>query len=53
MQVVKTLIAKGADVNARDKDGMTTLKWATTNREASPQIYGNVIDLLKAAGAKE
>jgi ankyrin repeat protein len=41
------LIDNGADVSAKDKDGMTALKWATTNQQTK------VIALLQAAGAKE
>jgi ankyrin repeat protein len=52
-KVVKVLIDKGADVNAKDKDGMTAMKWANTNRTASPPNYEKVIALLKEAGAKE
>ena len=41
------LIDNGADVNAKDKDGITALKWATPNKHTA------VIALLRAAGAKE
>ena len=45
--VAKVLIAHGADVNAKDNEAMTALKWATANQQA------NVVELLKEAGAKE
>jgi ankyrin repeat protein len=43
----KPLIDHGAKVNAKDKDGMSALKWATTNNQAK------VVELLKEAGATE
>ena len=45
--IVQTLLAAGADVNVKDKDGNTALKLA--------QEAGNeqIIELLKQAGAKE
>ncbi len=52
-RVVKVLIDKGAYVGSKDKDGTTAMKWANTNRTASPPHYDRVIALLKEAGAKE
>jgi ankyrin repeat protein len=42
---VEALLAKGADVNAKDKDGCTPLHWAAS------QGNSNVIKLLLAKGA--
>jgi uncharacterized protein len=53
VQAAKVLIDNGANVNAQDNTGATAVKWATTNQAASPPNYGQVIALLKAAGAKE
>jgi uncharacterized protein len=44
---VKTLLDKGADVNAKDQDGWTALKRA--QKRGSTEI----VELLKAHGAKE
>jgi ankyrin repeat protein len=52
-KVAKVLIDHGANVNARDKDGLTALKWAQTNQSASPEVYNRLIELLKKAGASE
>src|SRR4051794_30650231 len=41
------LIAHGADINAKDKNGMTAMQWANTNKQTK------VIDVLKEAGANE
>jgi ankyrin repeat protein len=45
--VAKLLISHRADVNTKDKHGMTALSWATTNQQAK------VIELLKEAVRKE
>ena len=44
---VKELIAAGADVNAKDDDGWTALMYA------AEKGYTEIIEILKAAGAKE
>jgi ankyrin repeat protein len=46
-EVVELLIEAGADVNARDKQGLTPLKLATQTNHVE------IIKILKAAGAKE
>jgi ankyrin repeat protein len=46
-EIVKMLLDKGADVNAKDKYGQTALKVAAS------QDHTLVVDLLKQAGAKE
>lgn len=46
MDVVKFLIAKGADVSARDSNGLTVLDNATR------QAKSDIIRILKNAGAK-
>ena len=46
VDVVKLLIAAGADVNAKDKRGAPVLRYAEENDAA------DVIELLKAAGAE-
>jgi len=45
--IVKLLIENGADVNVKDKDGMTALMYA------SEEGYTEIVSLLKNAGAKE
>jgi ankyrin repeat protein len=45
--VVKTLIDKGADVNAKDDAGFTSLDLAKAN------LYVEMVELLKQYGAKE
>lgn len=52
-KVVETLLQHGARADAKDKDGLSPLKWAKTNRDASPTSYDRVISLLERAGAKE
>ena len=47
IEAVKTLLDKGADINAKDNDGSTALKLA------SEKGYTDIIKLLKQAGAKE
>ena len=46
-EIVKVLLAKGAGVNAKAKNGFTALKLA------SRESHAEVVDLLKAYGAKE
>ena len=46
-EIVKLLIAQGADVNAKDKEGQTALSLAIRNN--MPEIA----EILKEAGAKE
>ena len=46
-EIVQLLLARGADVNATDKDGQTALSLATRNN--LPEI----IELLRKAGAKK
>jgi ankyrin repeat protein len=46
-KVAKVLIDHGADVNVKDNDGLTALRWANTNQQS------NVIALLQASMAKE
>lgn len=43
---VKSLLAKGSDINATNKYGETALSVATKNG------YHNVVEVLKARGAK-
>ncbi|MBU0600637.1 ankyrin repeat domain-containing protein [bacterium] len=47
ISTVQALLAKGAEVNAKDKDGITALM------EASAQGHIEVVQALKQAGAKE
>jgi ankyrin repeat protein len=47
IDIVKALLAKGADVNAKDSTGKTALLLATA------AMRQDLIDLLKKAGAKE
>ena len=47
MEKVQTLLAQGADVNAKNNKGNTTLMWA--KREGHKEI----VRILKEAGAKE
>jgi ankyrin repeat protein len=49
---VKILIASGADVNAKARDGRTALSIARTKAQISPHEYPKMVDLLKEAGAK-
>jgi ankyrin repeat protein len=46
-EIVKLLIARGADVHAKDKEGQTALSLAIRNN--LPEIE----EILKEAGAKE
>jgi ankyrin repeat protein len=46
-QIVRLLIRKGADVNAKDQDGWTALKRAQKRGSAE------IVEMLKAHGAKE
>jgi ankyrin repeat protein len=46
-QIVRLLLKKGADVNAKDKDGWTALK------RAQKRGATEIMELLKAHGAKE
>ena len=45
-EIVKALIAKGADLNSRDKDGWTALDFAQGNN------HPKVVELLISKGAK-
>ena len=47
IDIVKLLLDKGADVNAKSKDGDTALK------AASVKGHTEIVELLKAHGAKE
>lgn len=46
-EVIKLLMAHGADVNARDKDGWTALK------RAQKRGHKEIVELLKSHGARE
>lgn len=50
MRIVKALLAKGADPNARDKDGMTPVSTLLLDSRDSPQVP--ILELLLAAGAR-
>jgi ankyrin repeat protein len=45
-EVIEQLLAKGADVNAKDNDGNSPLSLATARSNTA------VVELLKARGAK-
>ncbi len=47
MEMVKLLLAHGADVNARANDGKTALAFAAARN------HHDVLELLKSYGAKE
>ena len=47
MDVAKLLIENGADVNAKDNDGVTALMQASENG------HTEIVSLLKSAGAEE
>jgi ankyrin repeat protein len=47
LAVVKELVSKGADVNAKTKDGWTELKIA------SKQGHLKIVELLKKAGTRD
>jgi serine/threonine-protein phosphatase 6 regulatory ankyrin repeat subunit B len=47
LQVVELLIAKGADINAKDGEGQTALSWA------KKQGRDEITALLSKHGAKE
>jgi ankyrin repeat protein len=54
--LVKRLIAAGADVNAKSRDGKTALKLATGHAPSDYQSWKAnpaIVALLKQAGAKE
>jgi len=44
---VKALLDAGTDVNAKDKDGGTALKFADSRG------YTEIVEILKQAGARE
>ncbi len=46
-EAVKALLAKGADVNAKGREGETALMWAEKHGRSE------IVQLLKQAGAKE
>lgn len=53
-EVVRMLIAHGADINARDKNGRTALSGAEARdriRDDQAVGPGRIVKLLKAAGA--
>ena len=47
LEIIKLLLEKEADVNARDKNGRTVLKLA------EERGHKEIVELLKANGAKE
>ena len=47
---VELLAAKGADVNAKDEDGKTSLDWAT--HPDNPNASAEIADLLRQHGGK-
>ena len=47
VEIVKVLVQKGADVNARNKNGLTSLTRATLNRQQ------DIVRLLQEHGARE
>lgn len=56
VNVIRTLIEEGADINARDIHGGTALRWATelSNTETNRQmvlLYQDVARILLNAGA--
>lgn len=53
LNAVKLLIDKGADVSAKDDRGMTPLKITTLSRNAIPDPFPEMAELLKKAGAVE
>lgn len=53
LNAVRLLIEKGADVSAKDDRGMTPLKITTLSRNAIPDPYPEMAELLKKAGAVE
>ena len=46
IQVAKTLLAEGAEINAKDNEGLTALAYAETTQ------HDEVGRILKKAGAK-
>jgi len=46
-QMVKLLLQKGSEVNAKDADGQTVLQYAKLSKNEE------IVELLKAHGAKE
>lgn len=49
LDIVKVLLDKGADVNARNTDGETPLKWAVEEEEENKEVAA----CLRQHGAKE
>ena len=46
VDVAKLLIASGADVNAKNRNGRTALMWAVEKKNS------DLVEALKAAGAR-
>lgn len=54
VEIVKALLAHGADANVRDRRaGLTVLGIAAMEGETRPATWSVIVQLLKQAGAKE